>query len=93
MPLPNRVTNHSSVSAAMWRSRDDLWLGWGSVEGDGFGFAATMQSKCKRLIRFGKDSHLITFAPTGSGKGTGAVIPNLLQYPGSAVVLDLKKAD
>ncbi|MEA3270357.1 MAG: type IV secretory system conjugative DNA transfer family protein, partial [Pseudomonadota bacterium] len=25
----------------------------------------------------------MTVAPTGSGKGIGAVIPNLLDYPGS----------
>lgn len=32
----------------------------------------------------------MTVAPTGSGKGIGAVIPNLLDYPGSALVLDVK---
>jgi type IV secretory pathway TraG/TraD family ATPase VirD4 len=35
-------------------------------------------------------SHVLTCAPTGSGKGIGAVIPNLLQYPGSVFVLDIK---
>ena len=34
--------------------------------------------------------HILTCAPTGAGKGIGAVIPNLLTYPGSAFVLDLK---
>jgi type IV secretion system protein VirD4 len=34
--------------------------------------------------------HVLTCAPTGAGKGIGAVIPNLLAYPGSAVVLDIK---
>ena len=33
---------------------------------------------------------IVTVAPTGSGKGIGAVIPNLLDYPGSALVLDVK---
>jgi type IV secretion system protein VirD4 len=36
------------------------------------------------------DRHLFTIAPTRSGKGTCSVIPNLLTYPGSAVVLDPK---
>ena len=36
------------------------------------------------------DSHLTTFAPTGSGKGRGMIIPTLLSYPGSVVVIDLK---
>jgi type IV secretion system protein VirD4 len=36
------------------------------------------------------DSHLMTFAPTGSGKGRGMIIPTLLSYPGSVVVVDPK---
>jgi type IV secretion system protein VirD4 len=42
------------------------------------------------FIRFDKPGHLLTFAPTRSGKGVGAVIPNLLDHPGSAVVTDIK---
>jgi type IV secretion system protein VirD4 len=34
--------------------------------------------------------HVLTCAPTGAGKGVGAVIPHLLTYKGSAVVLDIK---
>jgi type IV secretory pathway TraG/TraD family ATPase VirD4 len=40
--------------------------------------------------RFYHDGHILTCAPTGAGKGIGAVIPNLIEYPGSAFVLDLK---
>jgi type IV secretory pathway TraG/TraD family ATPase VirD4 len=40
--------------------------------------------------RFRQDGHILTCAPTGAGKGIGAVIPNLLDYPGSAFVLDIK---
>lgn len=36
------------------------------------------------------NSHILTIASTGSGKGTGVVIPNLLRHVGSAVVLDPK---
>lgn len=43
-----------------------------------------------RFIRFGKPGHLLTFAPTRSGKGIGVVIPNLLDHPGSVVVTDIK---
>ena len=35
-------------------------------------------------------AHLMTVAPTGTGKGRSAVIPTLLTYPGSVVVLDPK---
>lgn len=41
-------------------------------------------------LRYAGDGHLITVAPTRSGKGTGSVIPNLLTYPGSVVVTDPK---
>lgn len=44
----------------------------------------------KADARFRQDGHILTCAPTGAGKGIGAVIPNLLAYPGSAFVLDLK---
>lgn len=42
------------------------------------------------LIRFGQDGHVLTFAPTGAGKGVSAITPNLLDYPGSIVVIDPK---
>ena len=40
--------------------------------------------------RFRQGGHVLTCAPTGAGKGIGAVIPNLLTYPGLAFLLDLK---
>lgn len=42
------------------------------------------------FVRFKQMGHLITFAPTRSGKGVGHVIPNLLTHPGSVVVNDIK---
>ncbi len=46
--------------------------------------------KSGRMLRYKGDGHLLTFAPTRSGKGVGCVIPNLLDYPGSVVVTDIK---
>jgi type IV secretion system protein VirD4 len=43
-----------------------------------------------KLLRYDGEGHLLTVAPTRSGKGTGAIIPNLLTYPGSVVVTDPK---
>ncbi|GAB4199203.1 MAG: type IV secretory system conjugative DNA transfer family protein [Wenzhouxiangellaceae bacterium] len=37
-----------------------------------------------------KPGHLLTIAPTRTGKGTCAVIPNLLGYDGSVIVNDIK---
>jgi type IV secretion system protein VirD4 len=42
------------------------------------------------VLRYGGDGHLITVAPTRTGKGVSAVIPNLLHYRGSVVVTDPK---
>lgn len=36
------------------------------------------------------DRHFLTIAGNRSGKGTAAIIPNLLLYPGSAIVIDPK---
>lgn len=56
------------------------------------GFALARESDAPAGLnqRFLHVGHVVTVAPTGSGKGIGAVIPNLLEYPGSALVLDVK---
>ncbi len=41
-------------------------------------------------IQIGDELPILTFAPIGSGKGTGAVIPTLLTNPRSMIVLDPK---
>src|SRR3546814_3027804 len=43
------------------------------------------------VLMVGKMEHVLLEAPTGSGKGVGIVIPNLLQWPDSVVVLDIKR--
>ena len=44
-----------------------------------------------RLLVFGGDEHVLLYAPTRTGKGVGVVIPNLLTWPDSVVVLDVKR--
>lgn len=43
-----------------------------------------------RLLRLDGEGHVLTVAPTRTGKGVSAVIPNLLVYPGSVLVTDPK---
>lgn len=43
-----------------------------------------------QLLRFGGQQFAALGAPTRSGKGVGIVIPNLLDYPNSCVVQDIK---
>jgi type IV secretion system protein VirD4 len=44
-----------------------------------------------RLLQFGGPEHVLLYAPTRTGKGVGVVIPNLLAWPDSVVVLDVKR--
>jgi len=44
-----------------------------------------------RLLTFGGAEHVMLYAPTRTGKGVGVVIPNLLTWPDSVVVLDVKR--
>ncbi|RZA36970.1 MAG: type IV secretory system conjugative DNA transfer family protein [Lysobacteraceae bacterium] len=44
-----------------------------------------------KLLRLGGQQFVILAAPTRSGKGVGVVIPNLLDYQESVVVLDIKQ--
>ncbi len=44
-----------------------------------------------RNLVFGGPEHVMLYAPTRTGKGVGVVIPNLLTWPDSVVVLDVKR--
>lgn len=44
-----------------------------------------------RILRLGGQQFAILAAPTRSGKGVGVVVPNLLDYLESVVVLDIKQ--
>lgn len=88
---------HRSHGSAHWQTEEDARnrgriLKKGFVLGNSYGFALGRMDKTptghdSRLRYMG---HVLTCAPTGAGKGIGAVIPNLLEYPGSALVLDIK---
>src|SRR5262245_6314633 len=55
------------------------------------GFARQPEEQRKRgLIRYSGDGHLITIAPTGTGKTTGPVICNALTHQGQLIVIDIK---
>ena len=44
-----------------------------------------------RDVRYSGDSHFYVNGPSRSGKGRGFVMPNLLEWEGSAIVLDVKR--
>lgn len=55
-----------------------------------FGFAGGARPEGADLITYRGDGHLMTFAPTGTGKTSGPVICNALRHPGQLIVLDMK---
>ena len=85
-PTPNefmhgsaRWANESDIRAASLLDEEGVYVGaWIDKEGDH-----------KYLMHNGPE-HVLCFAPTRSGKGVGLVIPTLLSWQESAVILDLK---
>lgn len=64
----------------------------GMVSADSYGFAMGRFPNAPANLdpRLRYMGHVLTCAPTGSGKGIGAVVPTLLEYPGSIFCLDIK---
>ncbi|WP_312162723.1 type IV secretory system conjugative DNA transfer family protein [Phenylobacterium sp.] len=72
--------------AARWASETELTQGGlRALQGIVLGWSGA------RLLTFGGPEHVMLHAPTRSGKGVGVVIPNLLTWPDSVVVLDIKR--
>ena len=57
---------------------------------NGDGLLIGRDRKSGKLLRYAGPAHLLTIAPTRTGKGVGTIIPNLLDYPGSVVCIDPK---
>ena len=72
--------------AARWASEADLVRG-----GLRAARGVLLGRKNGRLLVAGGEEHVMLYAPTRSGKGVSVVIPNLLNWPDSTVVLDVKR--
>jgi type IV secretion system protein VirD4 len=73
-----------------------LLMGWGQEEVPSrpIGFSAGPR-KCgavpaKPVFSLDLESHIAVLGPTGSGKGVGSLMPTLLTYGGSIVMIDVK---
>jgi len=85
------------------RGRDDLhgsarWARAKDIEGMGY-FGGTgvyvggwydPNKKQQQYLRHSGPEHILCFAPTRSGKGVGLILPTLLAWEQSSVVLDIK---
>ncbi|WP_019054149.1 type IV secretory system conjugative DNA transfer family protein [Sphingobium xenophagum] len=70
-----RFAKEGEIRRGGFRSNDGVVLG----------------KKRGKFLIFGGNEHCIVEAPTRSGKGVGIVIPNLLSWQDSLVVLDVKR--
>ena len=90
-----------AIGMSIWRSRQSrLVTTYGSARwaetvevdragltGDAGVFLGQYEDK---YLRHEGPEHVLTFAPTRSGKGVGLVVPTLLSWPASAVIHDIK---
>ncbi|MFU6862648.1 MULTISPECIES: conjugal transfer protein TraG [Pseudomonas aeruginosa group] len=90
-----------AIAMSVWRSRQArLVTTYGSARwanADDIRKAGLTQSAGvflgqhdRQYLRHEGPEHVLTFAPTRSGKGVGLVVPTLLSWPASAVIHDIK---
>lgn len=88
-----RRKKHPQTDETLQGAGDGLLLGW-QLEPDkvrvGFNDGPAPEAAQGTPIWLEGEGHMITIAPTGRGKGRGALIPNLLTYPGPVIVIDPK---
>ncbi|MGB6229475.1 MAG: conjugal transfer protein TraG [Litorimonas sp.] len=91
----------ASVIGSVWRGRQakalttfgsSRWATDTEMKRAGlFGRAGVFIGRTKdRYLRHDGPEHVMTFAPTRSGKGVGLVVPTLVSWPHSTVVHDIK---
>lgn len=87
----DRMTERpTTFGSAAWASFRELYLA-GTTSLSGFRVGATFDQRgASHPVSYVSDRHMLTIAPNCSGKGTTAIIPNLLTYEGSVVVIDPK---
>ena len=89
----NKVTNVSKYlhGSARWANEKDIKKASLFDNDEGVYVGAYEDSKgVTHYLRHNGPEHILTYAPTRSGKGVGLVIPTLLSWKQSAVITDLK---
>ena len=77
--------------SAYWAGKKEI-REMGYLDGEGVYVGGWWDSGRKRqlYLRHNGPEHILCFAPTRSGKGVGLILPTLLSWPDSSVVLDIK---
>lgn len=90
-----RWANAGDIRQAGLMARRRTWMdvlcGRPALSGEGV-YVGAWQDASGRVhyLRHSGPEHVLTYAPTRSGKGVGLVVPTLLSWPHSTVVTDLK---
>lgn len=87
----NRLAERpTTFGSAAWATiREMLAAGILTAEGFRLGFAVDAKG-LHHALSYTDNRHMLTIAPNRSGKGTCIIIPNLLTYAGSILVIDPK---
>ena len=86
--LKGRDDLHGSAHWALYK--DIKEMGYLSGEGVYVGGWYDKKNKQQLYLRHNGPEHILCFAPTRSGKGVGLILPTLLAWEHSSVVLDIK---
>lgn len=84
-----KASKPTTFGSAEWATLDHLRQN-GLIGNEGFTLGAFETWEQSYPLHYTGDRHLLTVAPTRSGKGVAAIVPNLLTYEGSAIVIDPK---
>ena len=77
--------------SAHWADRKEIEeMGYLAGQGVYVGGWWDERKKMQFYLRHDGPEHILCFAPTRSGKGVGLILPTLLSWPDSSVVLDIK---
>jgi len=86
------MSHDDAHGSARWSEREDIEkMGvLGNDEGVYIGAWKEPKKDYTHYLRHNGPEHILAFAPTRSGKGVGLVLPTLLSWKESCVVLDIK---
>lgn len=83
--------NPTLHGSAHWAKKEEIdKLGYFSGAGVYVGGWWDKKKNRELYLRQNGPEHILCFAPTRSGKGVGLILPTLLSWPGSSLVLDIK---
>jgi len=74
---------------AHWATKSEI-ESMGILDNDGVYIGGWEDNKKIKYLRHNGPEHVCVIAPTRSGKGVGLILPTLLSWKGSCVVLDIK---